>query len=56
VYYHHARMVLRRLYPDQGYAAADIVRLADHIAEFSLAALRKLSRSRQARKYAQREA
>lgn len=55
VYYHHARTVLRRLYPDQGYAPPDIMRLTDHIVKFSIAALRKVSRSRQAKKYAQRE-
>jgi AcrR family transcriptional regulator len=40
VYYHHARSVIRRLYPEQRYGAADIARLADHITEFSLGALK----------------
>jgi TetR/AcrR family transcriptional regulator, regulator of cefoperazone and chloramphenicol sensitivity len=44
VYYHHARTVLRRLYPAETYAPADVARLADHISEFSLAALRSLAR------------
>ena len=40
VYYHHARTVIARLYPEQKYGAEDIARLVDHISEFSLAALR----------------
>jgi AcrR family transcriptional regulator len=40
VYYHNARTVIARLYPEQKYGAEDIARLADHISEFSLAALR----------------
>ena len=40
VYYHHARSVIRRLYPQQSYRAEDIERLADHITDFSLGALR----------------
>jgi AcrR family transcriptional regulator len=43
VYYHHARSVLRRLYPEQTYEAQDIDRLAHHITEFSLGALRQFS-------------
>jgi AcrR family transcriptional regulator len=50
VYYHHARMVLPRLYPEQGYAVDDITRLADHITEFSLAALREFSHSKTGKK------
>ncbi|MGH8545824.1 MAG: CerR family C-terminal domain-containing protein [Gammaproteobacteria bacterium] len=45
VYYHHARTVLARLYPVQSYGADDIARLADHISEFSLAALRAFART-----------
>lgn len=44
VYYHYARAVLRRLYPEQTYAPEDIDRLAAHISTFSLAALRKFSK------------
>lgn len=40
VYYHHARAVLERLYPAHKNGAEDIVRLVDHITEFSLAGLR----------------
>lgn len=47
VYYHHARTVLARLYPEQGYGDADVARLVDHITEFSLAAIRELVRKRQ---------
>jgi len=44
VYYHHARSVIRRLYPEQEYGVEDIDRLADHITKFSLAALKEFSR------------
>jgi AcrR family transcriptional regulator len=45
VYYHHARSIIRRLYPEQRYGPQDIERLADHIMKFSLAALEAFSRS-----------
>jgi TetR/AcrR family transcriptional regulator, regulator of cefoperazone and chloramphenicol sensitivity len=45
VYYHHARSVIRRLYPQQSYSAEDIARLADHITDFSLGALRSYQRN-----------
>jgi TetR/AcrR family transcriptional regulator, regulator of cefoperazone and chloramphenicol sensitivity len=48
VYYHHARAVLKLLYPEQTYNAGDIARLAEHISEFSLAALKHLARRNQA--------
>jgi AcrR family transcriptional regulator len=44
VYYHHARSVLSRLYPEQKYDAEDIARLADHITRFSLGALKDFAR------------
>jgi TetR/AcrR family transcriptional regulator, regulator of cefoperazone and chloramphenicol sensitivity len=44
VYYHNARNVLTRLYPEQRYGVEDVARLVDHITEFSLAALRTLAR------------
>ena len=47
VYYHHARSVIRRLYPEQEYGVEDIDRLADHITKFSLAALNEFSRRAQ---------
>jgi AcrR family transcriptional regulator len=43
VYYHHARSVIRRLYPEQSYGAQEIARLAEHITEFSLAALKEFA-------------
>lgn len=39
VYYHHARAVLARLYPEQKTGCDEIARLAEHITEFSLAGL-----------------
>jgi hypothetical protein len=47
VYYHHARTVLTRLYPEQGHGIEDVARLVDHITEFSLAGLRELALRRQ---------
>jgi hypothetical protein len=44
VYYHHARSVIRRLYPEQQYGPEDITRLADHITKFSLDALKEIAR------------
>ncbi len=48
VYYHHARTVLVRLYPEQQYRPDDVARMVEHITEFSLAALRELAQRRQA--------
>jgi AcrR family transcriptional regulator len=48
VYYHHARTVLARLYPEQKYGVDEVARLVDHISAFSLAALRELAQKRQA--------
>jgi hypothetical protein len=39
VYYHHARSVLSRLYPQQEYGSQDIAQLAHHITRFSQGAL-----------------
>jgi AcrR family transcriptional regulator len=49
VYYHHARQVIRRLYPEQKYDLDDIDRLADHVTKFSLAALKELSQATECR-------
>ena len=43
VYYHHARSVLSRLYPEQEYGSQDIVLLADHITRFSQGALQRFA-------------
>lgn len=48
VYYHHARTVLARLYPEQKYGVEEVARLVDHISAFSLAALREFAQKRQA--------
>jgi AcrR family transcriptional regulator len=47
VYYQHARAVLKQLYPEQGRNPDDIARIADHITEFSLAALHAFARRKQ---------
>ena len=47
VFYHHCRPVLTRLFPQQpSLGPADIERLADHIAAFSLAAMKHLSKKK----------
>jgi AcrR family transcriptional regulator len=43
VYYHHARPVIERLYPEQKYGSDEIERLADHVTDFCLGALRRFS-------------
>jgi AcrR family transcriptional regulator len=48
VYYHNARAVIARVYPEYKNDAAHIVHLVDHITEFSLAALREMAQKRQA--------
>src|ERR671911_2118031 len=45
VYYHHARSVLSRLYPEQEYGSQEIAQLADHITRFSQGALQHLAQS-----------
>ena len=46
VYYHNARNVLSRLYPEQCYEADDVARLVNHISEFSMAALKTFARGK----------
>jgi hypothetical protein len=46
VYYHHARAVIARLYPDHKNDVEGIADLVDHITEFSLAALRQIAQKR----------
>jgi AcrR family transcriptional regulator len=48
VYYHHARTVIRRLYPEQKYDSGEIEQLAEHITQFSVAALRSLGKKQKA--------
>jgi len=55
VYYHHARTVLKRLYPEQMYGAEDIATLVDHITEFSLAGLQEFARGKRAKNHAHRK-
>jgi AcrR family transcriptional regulator len=43
VFYHHCRPVVSRLSPKQKFLRKDIENLAEHIAEFSLAAIKQLS-------------
>ena len=42
LFYHHARAVIVRLYPEQRFGARDIARLSDHIKQFSLGALKQI--------------
>jgi len=49
VFYHHARPVINRLNPQMQYGAKEIERLADHITQFSLAALRHLASGKDAK-------
>ncbi len=42
VFYHHARPVINRLYPNQKYDQDDVEQLADHVTRFSLGALKEL--------------
>jgi TetR/AcrR family transcriptional regulator, regulator of cefoperazone and chloramphenicol sensitivity len=44
VYYHNAKKVITRLY-DQTYSLEEIERLSEHIAQFSLGALKRLAES-----------
>jgi len=49
VYYHHARSVIQRLYPEESYGAKDVAGLVEHITQFSLGALKELKRRKAAR-------
>lgn len=40
LYYWHGQQVIRRLFPEQRFGPSDVAQIADHIASFSLAALR----------------
>jgi AcrR family transcriptional regulator len=43
LFYHHARPVIMRLDPQQQFGPHDIERVADHVTQFSLAALQQLA-------------
>lgn len=43
VFYYHCRPVVGHLFPEQRYTPPDIERLAEHIVQFSLAALQQLA-------------
>jgi AcrR family transcriptional regulator len=45
LHYRNARPVIQRLFPEHKYFPEDIVRMADHITRFSLAALRGLAKN-----------
>jgi TetR/AcrR family transcriptional regulator, regulator of cefoperazone and chloramphenicol sensitivity len=45
VFYHHCRPVTERLYPKLQFSPKEIDRLTEHITEFSLAALKQMSRN-----------
>ncbi len=44
VYYHHARPVITRLYPQQRYDPKEIEEIAEHITQFSLLAIKGFSK------------
>ena len=44
VFYHHARPVISRLYPNQKYNPDEVGRLADHITNFSLGAIKEFKK------------
>ena len=44
VFYHHARPVISRLYPNQQYNLEEVEQLADHITLFSLGALKEFKK------------
>ena len=50
IFYHHGRPVITRLDPQQGFSPRDIERVADHITQFSLAALRQLAEEKETRR------
>ncbi len=44
LFYHHCRPVVSRLFPEQKFSRSDIEDLAEHIASFSLAAIKQLGK------------
>jgi AcrR family transcriptional regulator len=49
LFYHHARPVIVRLDPRQQFSPRDIERVADHVTQFSLAALKQLAGEKETR-------
>ena len=46
-FYHHSRAVISRLYTIQKFGAQDIEKLARHVTQFSLSAMKSLSKTRE---------
>ncbi len=46
LFYHHCRPVVSRLFPEQKFSRPDIEDLAEHIASFSLAAMKQLPKKK----------
>ncbi|MEP6663511.1 MAG: CerR family C-terminal domain-containing protein [Verrucomicrobiota bacterium] len=46
VFYHHCRPVVARLFPEQKFSPDEVEALAEHIAAFSLAAIKQLSKKK----------
>ena len=46
LFYVHCRPVVQRLFPEQQFEHRELEKLADHIVQFSLAALRDAARAR----------
>ena len=44
LFYHHCQPVVRRLFPELNFSPTQLENLADHISQFSLAAIQSLSR------------
>ncbi|MDB6017946.1 MAG: transcriptional regulator, TetR family [Pedosphaera sp.] len=49
LFYHHCRPVVRRLYPDLKFGSVELEQLAEHITQFSLAAIKQLGKARKKR-------
>jgi hypothetical protein len=49
VFYHHCRPAICQVFPEQKFGLPDIERLADHITEFSLAALQQIAQESRAK-------
>lgn len=45
-FYHHCRPVVSRLFPQQKFSPSEIEKLADHITQFSISALKQMARTK----------